>query len=307
MLETIAPPRVHHAATGVASYDRAQFLDMEPVVSHVHSTSTMAALWQRDIEMIDKRMEVRVPSAPEVNLLVRTGSGLELPTRVAGSPRTLEIDNEGAIFIPSNVDSSWQGGEKGHAGWLHFHFPAATVFDAAEAFGFAFAEFAVWRSTRLHAMGRETLSILAGETPPSLVWDSLAWLLLHTISRELRDRPDPRDIRPHYYLAPWQLRKARDYLEANYAQDIRIADLAAIVRLSPFHFARQFQRSTGVPPYRYQVLIRLRHARSMLASSPLSVTEIALAVGYESAQAFTRAFRRMEGMSPTEYRTATIN
>jgi AraC family transcriptional regulator len=91
-------------------------------------------------------------------------------------------------------------------------------------------------------------------------------------------------------------------MESSAENVLSLNELAAAVRLSPYHFCRAFKDSFGMPPYRYQTLLRLNRARRMLADTPHSVTDIALAVGYESGQALARAFRRELGVSPQAYR-----
>jgi len=84
--------------------------------------------------------------------------------------------------------------------------------------------------------------------------------------------------------------------------EVSLAELAASVNLSPFHFARAFKRSTGLPPHRFQQRLRMESARELLRTTQLSVTDIALRVGYGSSQALARAFRRDAGATPAEFR-----
>jgi AraC family transcriptional regulator len=107
---------------------------------------------------------------------------------------------------------------------------------------------------------------------------------------------------PNGGLAPWQVRLATDYLRDNLARDIPLAELAAVVSLSPFHFARAFKQSVGSPPYVYQFGLRVDRAKRLLADTTLPVTEIASLVGYEAPQTLARAFQRSVGVTPTAYR-----
>lgn len=124
---------------------------------------------------------------------------------------------------------------------------------------------------------------------------------LHLTSSLLRQAQMP----PIVYrggLAAWQVRRTIEMLEANVGRDMPLAVLAAEVGLSPYHFARAFKTSTGKPPHAYQTGLRMERARSLLEHSVLSVTEIAMEVGYESSQALARLFNRSVGMSPSSYR-----
>ncbi|WP_203074844.1 helix-turn-helix transcriptional regulator [Falsiroseomonas ponticola] len=103
-------------------------------------------------------------------------------------------------------------------------------------------------------------------------------------------------------LAPWQLRAVTEAIAAHPGPGLSLAELAALARLSPFHFARAFRRSLGVSPHQYQKRLRVERAAAMLAAGRASVLEVALAVGYESGQALARAFRQEMGVGPAAWR-----
>jgi AraC family transcriptional regulator len=103
-------------------------------------------------------------------------------------------------------------------------------------------------------------------------------------------------------LAAWQVRRAKEYLNDRLAEPVTLAELAAVVRLSPYHFARAFKVSTGEPPHRYHTRIRLERARELLEQSDLTVTEIALSLGFDSPQSLARVFRKEIGRSPSAWR-----
>lgn len=103
-------------------------------------------------------------------------------------------------------------------------------------------------------------------------------------------------------LAPWQLRRATEMIAASMGTDLPLATLAAEVGLSPFHFARAFKTSTGMPPHAWQRAQRIAQAKALLETSDLPVTQIAFEVGYESSQALARLFQRSVGVSPSQWR-----
>ena len=83
---------------------------------------------------------------------------------------------------------------------------------------------------------------------------------------------------------------------------LTLDDLAQIVDVSPFHFARAFKLSTGETPHAYLRRLRCERAKTLLAGTVCSIGEIAAEVGYETPQAFARMFRAEVGASPGEYR-----
>lgn len=103
-------------------------------------------------------------------------------------------------------------------------------------------------------------------------------------------------------LLGWQQRRCTEYLRDHLAENVTIEELARLVRLSPFHFARLFKASTGLPPAAYQRRLRCQRAQEMLRSSDFEIGQIAFSVGYETPQAFARMFRAETGTSPTEWR-----
>ena len=92
---------------------------------------------------------------------------------------------------------------------------------------------------------------------------------------------------------------AKTYLAARMSERITLDDVARAVNVSPFHFARVFQKHTGVPIHRYLLQLRLRASLERLDGD---LTTVALELGFSSHSHFTDAFRREFGKSPSEMR-----
>lgn len=143
---------------------------------------------------------------------------------------------------------------------------------------------------RLWTLGRAATAIEA-DTLAAALW----FLLSHSVGAD-----HPR--RSTGGLAAWQERRATEYLGDNMADEVRLDTLAYVAGLSTFHFARQFKKSTGLAPHAYLRRLRSTRARELLASTDLSIGEIAGSVGYDTPQAFARMFRAEVGVSPSVYR-----
>ncbi|KJV36195.1 AraC family transcriptional regulator [Luteibacter yeojuensis] len=87
-------------------------------------------------------------------------------------------------------------------------------------------------------------------------------------------------------------------LRANFAEAIRVDELAAIAQLSPSAFHRQFKALTSMTPVQFQKQLRLLEARHLLVSGAANAETAAFRVGYESASQFSREYARMFGAPP---------
>ena len=102
-------------------------------------------------------------------------------------------------------------------------------------------------------------------------------------------------------LAPWQQRIVTAYIEEHLAEQIPLATLAQLARLSPYYFCRAFKQSLGLPPHRYHNKRRIEQAKMLLAKPAPSVTDIGMTVGFSETSSFTTAFRKATGLTPTAY------
>ena len=105
----------------------------------------------------------------------------------------------------------------------------------------------------------------------------------------------------HGGLAPWQKRRATEFLTDNLTTRIRLKEVAKQCELSVSHFARSFKETFGVSAHRWLVQKRLSHAQHLLTTS-ISLIDIALQSGFSDQASFTRTFTRDFGLSPGRWR-----
>jgi AraC family transcriptional regulator len=105
-------------------------------------------------------------------------------------------------------------------------------------------------------------------------------------------------------LPAYRLRRVAQYIHDNLQRELRLADLSAVVHMSPYHFARLFKRSTGVPPHQFLLRHRIDEARGLLAAQRVPIAEIARSVGFRTPSHFTTTFRRVTGVTPSAYRSS---
>src|SRR5258708_5438841 len=98
-----------------------------------------------------------------------------------------------------------------------------------------------------------------------------------------------------------RLCQARDLLAETSEQSLSIKAIAREVRISPFHFIRQFEALFGVTPHQFRIQSRLDHAKRLLAVGNLSVTDVCMEVGIASLGTFSDLFARRVGTPPSAY------
>ena len=160
-----------------------------------------------------------------------------------------------------------------------------------------FENAALW-STALKLMSLVEHSLSANR----LYFEALGAVLAHELVR--LNTGAPSSVPPvRGGLAAWQQRIAVAYIEEHLGDQIPLAQLAQLVRLSPHYFCRAFKQSFGMPPHRYHTSRRIERAKILLADPTLSVTEIGLTAGFSETGSFSAAFRKATGLTPTGFRS----
>lgn len=103
-------------------------------------------------------------------------------------------------------------------------------------------------------------------------------------------------------LSRSKLQLAIDYINDNLEQDLTLAEIAATIDMSHYHFARLFKQATGVPPHQYILQCRINCAKELLSNSNLSLVEITFRLGFNSQSHFTATFRKLTKTTPKAYR-----
>ncbi len=102
------------------------------------------------------------------------------------------------------------------------------------------------------------------------------------------------------------LRRACMYLGDNLSTNITLDELSRAAGVGKFRLTRLFRAGTGLPPHRYQLALRIKHARRLLESGT-GVLDVAAATGFADQSHFHRHFRRSLGLTPKQYVHRLIN
>jgi two-component system, response regulator YesN len=102
------------------------------------------------------------------------------------------------------------------------------------------------------------------------------------------------------------IEKTCEYINANYMKEIRLEEMAEMVNYSSHYFSKMFKLIKKQNFIDYITSVRVAKAKELLSGSQLTIREVGSLVGYEDQNYFTRVFKRMENMTPSEYRDKIV-
>jgi AraC family transcriptional regulator len=179
---------------------------------------------------------------------------------------------------------------------------------AAEAFGLDAARLTVPPLDGLDlphlraAMLAVDAELAAGGAGGPLAAESLANVLaVHLIRHVLAPRRPERGR--DGVLPQGRLRAVIEYVEEHLDGAPTLEQMAAVARLSVYHFARQFKTATGLPPHQFVIARRVERAKQLLhAGTDLSLAEVAAHAGFSGQSVFCQHFKRLVGVTPRQFR-----
>jgi len=102
---------------------------------------------------------------------------------------------------------------------------------------------------------------------------------------------------------PAGITRAREYIDAHHTDDLSLGVVAQAAHMSVFYFCKQFKKATGLSFTDYLGRVRIEKAKEQLLKPNTRVSEVAYEVGFQSLTHFNRVFKKLNGESPTTYRT----
>jgi AraC family transcriptional regulator len=156
------------------------------------------------------------------------------------------------------------------------------------------------------AMAAVDAELTSGGAGGRLAAQSLANVLaIHLIRHIVAPRQPER--RRDGTLLQGRLSAVVEYIEEHLDGGPSLAQLAAVVGLNPYHFARQFKAATGLPPYQYVITRRVERAKQVLeGGTDLSLAEVALHAGFSDQSQFSHHFKRLVGVTPGRFQTPAL-
>jgi AraC-like DNA-binding protein len=109
-------------------------------------------------------------------------------------------------------------------------------------------------------------------------------------------------VLPPQSAEPAHIKRARQFIETHYRENVSLSATARLVGMSTFYFCKQFKRTTGVSFTCYVSRVRMEQAKHLLLNPEHRVNEVAFQVGGQSLSHFNRIFKGITGYSPAEFR-----
>ena len=293
---------MEHAPLESDRYDTV--FDVPP--EHIVQSSSGKGWNELDVaEVIHPLDDFALPALPRHVLVVNLGSPSQIQEQFVGHQGHLETGN--LVILPAGAPTSWHLEQEGEVRHLHLYLsPTLIQKIAAEADinpdRVEIIDMLGAFDPQVEAIALSLLSELRSDgLGGKLYVESLATILGIHLLRHYSSVKQPTLFRP-VGRTRTTLRPAITYIEEHLASDLSLSDMAAVVHLSPYHFARLFKESIGMPPHQYVIQRRVERAKLLLSTTNWSLTTIAHTVGFAHESHLALHFKRLTGLTPRSYR-----
>ena len=250
---------------------------------------------------------LNVPALTHHRLVLIARPPEELDLRYDGVKRHIPPPAGSILVIPAGSPARWRWSGRMET-LIDFLEPRLVARVAAEAFDLDPARTMVPPLDSLDlpqlraTMWAVDAELRAGGAGKNLAAESLANILaVHLIRHVLAPRRPERGR--DGALPRGRLRAVVEYIEEHLDGNPSLEQLAAVARLSVYHFARLFKAATGLPPHQYVILRRVERTKQLLqAGTDLSLAEVAAGAGFSDQSQFSHHFKRLVGVTPGQYR-----
>ena len=300
------PVAEHHRPAGHPETEARPVVDYSPSeIVRRHSAAWSGLIVETVQVMRHKPFEYGFRAPCHLLIAAELAERYDGETFVEGLPRsTLRDFTHKLTFVPAGHDFQGSQWPRALTHTTYFYIdPRGPLADPALRFGeikfrprLFFYDRALWET----ALKLKSLVENPGSMPRQYA-EALGIVLTHELVRINGGAAYRRPV-SRGGLAHWQQKRVADYIEEHIADNIPLATMAELARLSPYHFCRSFKGSFGMPPHRYHALRRVERVKQLLANHEVPITAIALDIGFSDTSTFTAAFHRLTGQTPTSYR-----
>jgi AraC family transcriptional regulator len=205
-------------------------------------------------------------------------------------------------FVPAGYSARWQ--DFGKTIILGVRFSPSLLHSAAEEMGldadaFSIPPLAQLRDPKLEYVAMALKAELENDEFGRIYAESLGTALATHLMRRYAT---PRSEALNGRLSKRRFKLVTDYIHEHLAEDLSLGELAGVLNMSPSHFKTLFREAVGMPVHQYVIRQRVDLAVSLLVSTNLSLTEIAMQSGFSNQSHLARFMRRLIGASPAQLR-----
>lgn len=231
---------------------------------------------------------------------VISGCGTLQATDENGVDQTYHIrSNQGFLIVPEQITTYTADKEQPwEYTWIEFDGMHAK--EALMLSGLSISN-PIYRSSEKHYSEKlkESMLYIANhpkETPFNLL--SHLYMFMDCLMRSSASRTTPSSVGMSTYYLGWAL----SYIAQNFQNDISVSDIAESCKIHRNYLCKIFREQMGVSPQKFLITYRMKKAEQLLGTTGLSVKDIGNAVGYPNQLHFSRAFKNVYGMPPTQWR-----
>ncbi|MGG3693378.1 helix-turn-helix domain-containing protein [Heyndrickxia ginsengihumi] len=196
------------------------------------------------------------------------------------------------IFLDCYQPHLYRALENTSFNWLHFSGNASK-----EYFKLLFPKNGCVFPIHQHQIIADYMTEVLNMMENNKVDEHAASILIHKILYELEKISNGT-----VHTAEQTIKRAIQFIESRYNQNITLVDIASHVQLSPYHFSRIFKKHMNESPYQYLINYRINYAKKLLYNTNLTIKEIAFACGYNSVSHFVTTFKQHSNLSPKQFR-----
>jgi len=249
---------------------------------------------------------MEVPALPHAYVAIHAGPSVHVACRRGGYRHAGRAVFGDIDIIPMETPSVWE--MKGKDTALLMRLSSSLLRAAAEELGMDPARLEIRNRFQMRDEAIENIGwalkaeMEAGYPSGRLYLDGMALSLAARLVRchssaALSDRMLNRR------MAGARLRRVLAHIEDNLEKDLSLFEIASVAELSVSHFKASFREAMGLPVHQYVIRRRVEHAKRLLREGKLSISQVALEVGFAHQSHLARHMRRLTGVSPRSMRT----
>jgi AraC family transcriptional regulator len=253
--------------------------------------------------------EVELPALSDHWFYLSLGHPVHLTQKRGDRLHESIVQDGDGIFVPAGQPSYWrcQGGGTCRP-TLHIYLKPDLIAQVAEASELDRDRISLvncFSKPDLHLQHIATLllaDLKSGGMMGQLYIESLTQVLVIHLLRHY-SKSTQITTSEHRSLTSAQLQQAINYINTHLDRDLSLMQIAEVINISPTYFASLFKRATGISPHQYVIQQRVQRAKMLLSKTDLTISDIALQVGFSSQSHLTQQFKRFTGMTPKQVRS----